>query len=232
MIRTRAGSLTILVIALTCAAGAATIGQVDTFQSGTVEGWVAGGGPNGQLPPVPPHVQLSGGPAGLNDAFLLITSFGGGGPGSRLTAFNINGQWADNYLTNGINGISMDLNNLGSTELTIRLEFENPFSGGDEAVTNIGIVLPAASGWVHAVLPVGLNALTALEGSVAGALGNTTVLRILHAPGITDAVPVAGLLGVDNITALGTPEPATNALSGIGLVMLGLAARAVRSRVR
>jgi hypothetical protein len=201
-------------------ASAVTIGQVDTFESGTTEGWTAGGGPMMSSPPVPPHVVPSGGPAGDDDEYLVITSQGGSGVGSRLTAFNIFGQWAGNYLESGVGAISMDLNNLGSMELTIRLEFENPFAGGDEAVTNTGIVLAAGSGWTHAVFPVRLSTLTALEGSVAGALSNTTVLRIIHAPGLTDSIPVAGVLGVDNIAAV--PEPATLFMSAAAIGLLAL----------
>jgi hypothetical protein len=212
----------ILAIAMLIAGNAiaVTIGQIDTFQSGTTEGWVAGGGPLGQVPPVPPHVVTSGGPGGSSDAYLVITSQGGSGPGSRLTAFNIFGQWAGNYLASGIGAIAMDLNNLASTELTIRIEFENPFAGGDEAVTNTGITLNPGSGWTHAVFPIGLNSLTALEGTVSGALANTSVLRIIHAPGLTDSVPTAGVLGVDNIAAV--PEPATFLISGVAITFLAL----------
>jgi len=167
-------------------------------------------------------VVLSGGPAGASDAYLEITSSGGSGPGSRLTAFNIFAQWSDNYLRNGVTGITMDLINLGSTDLTIRLEFEDPFSalGGDFAVTNTGFNLAPNSGWQRASFPIGLGSLTAVGGTVAGALGNTALLRILHAPGPTDAVPVAGVLGVDNITAV--PEPGAVFLTGLGLAVLAL----------
>jgi hypothetical protein len=197
-------------------AGAVTIGQIDTFQNGTTLGWTAGGGPFGQTPPVPPFVTMSGGPAGIDDAYLTITSQGGQGPGSRLTAFNISGQWSGNYLTSGIAAIAVDLRNLGSTELTIRLEFENPFAGGDEAVTNTGIVLSPGSDWTHAIFPIGLGSLTSLEGTVRGALTNTSVLRIIHAPGLTDSAPIAGVLGVDNVAAV--PEPATSALIAAALL--------------
>ena len=227
------GSAALILIALAFPSGlakAATIGQVDTFQTGTTEGWTAGGGPQNQFPPTPPHVVLSGGPGGMNDAYLVITSSGGNGPGSRLTAFNIFGQWAGNYLTNGIGEIAMDLINLGSTDLTIRLEFENPFAGGDEAVTNTGMLLAPGSGWMHAVFPIGLNQLTALEGTVSGALGNTTVLRIIHAPGISDAEPIAGTLGVDNIAAV--PEPATALMTITGLALVAGCVRKGRFAVR
>ena len=203
---------------LTATASAVTIGQIDTFQTGTTEGWIAGGGPAGQLPPVPPYNAPSGGPAGAGDAYLTITSQGGNGPGSRLTAFNIFGQWAGDYIASGISGISMNLINLGQTDLSIRLEFENPFAGGDFAVTNTAVVLPSGSGWTHAIFPIGVNHLTALQGTVAGALTNTSILRILHATSPTAAIPVAGVLGVDNIAAI--PEPSTFLMAGIGIALL------------
>jgi hypothetical protein len=74
-------------VALASAASAAVVGQVDTFQSGTTENWVAGGGPVNQLPPVPPQVVLSGGPGGAGDAFLLLTSSGA----SLLSISSVNG---------------------------------------------------------------------------------------------------------------------------------------------
>ena len=200
---------TTLFLTLSSIAEAVTIGQRDTFESGTTEGWIAG-------------------PAGADDAYLVLTSSGGQGPGSRLTAFNL-GQWADNYLTNGVGAIAMDLRNLGATELTIRLEFESPFATPQNfAVTNAGFTLAPGSDWTHVVFPIGLAHLTALGGtSVAGALGDTTVLRIIHATGATEAESVAGQLGVDNISAV--PEPGTAAVTLAGLVAL---CSALRRRVR
>jgi hypothetical protein len=202
-------------------AEALNVGQIDTFESGTTEGWTAGGGPLGQTPPVPPTVASTGGPNGVDDAFLAITAQGGVGPGSRLTTFNIFGQWAGNYLTSGLGFIAMDLNNLGQTELTIRLEFENPFAGGDAAVTNAGTTLAPGSGWTHAIFPFGLGELTALSGTVGGALANTSVLRLIHASGLTVGEPVVGVLGIDNIEALAAsvPEPAAIFAIGVGLIV-------------
>ena len=54
---------------------------------------------------------------------------------------------------NGVHAIAMDLRNLGASTLTIRLEFENPFAGGDAAKTNAGFTLPAGGDWKVAVLP-------------------------------------------------------------------------------
>ena len=50
-------------------AHALLIGQVDTFQDLTTDHWFAGGlGPPGQVPPVPPQVVATGGPAGAGCA--------------------------------------------------------------------------------------------------------------------------------------------------------------------
>jgi hypothetical protein len=35
-------------------------------------------------------------------------------------------QWAGDYLAAGIDGIAMDLRNLGTTDLTVRLLLEDP----------------------------------------------------------------------------------------------------------
>jgi hypothetical protein len=98
-------------------AGAVAIGQVDRFQDLTTDGWFAGGLGTGQVPPVPPEVNGSGGPGGAGDAFLQITAQGGTGPGSRLTAINAT-QWTGNYLAAGVGSIGLDVRNLGSIDLT------------------------------------------------------------------------------------------------------------------
>lgn len=69
-----------LAASLSPAAQAVSRGQIDTF-SGSLQGWFAGGGPVGAVPPVPPQVVASGGPAGAGDPFMLITANGSAGPG-------------------------------------------------------------------------------------------------------------------------------------------------------
>ena len=190
------------------------IGIPDTFESLTTEGWFAGGGPFGQVPPVPPTVIADGGPTGSGDAFLQVTSVGGQGAGSRLVAMNLS-QWAGDYTT--IAGIQMDVRNLGTSDLTLRLYLENPIPGPptDDAVSQ-GIFLAAGGGWQTVFFPLDAASLTLLNGDLSTLLQAVTVLRLMHNPLASFPPPqIAALLGVDNIVAIAAnavPAPAVSTL--------------------
>jgi hypothetical protein len=87
---------------------------------------------------------------------------------------------------------------VGSTPLSIRLLVEGPGGG---FFSREGVALPAASGWLRAILPL-------RAGDLAGGLDLTatlsdvTKLRILHSTSGEGADPVVGRLGVDDVTAL------------------------------
>jgi len=88
-----------LVLSLLCLpglAGAFPLGLVDDFEDGTTAGWVVG--LLGAVHPAPPANVADGGPDGDGDNYLLLTSLGGGGAGSRLAAINLT-QWAGDYST-------------------------------------------------------------------------------------------------------------------------------------
>jgi len=88
--------------------------------------------------------------------------------------------------------------------------------------------VPAGGDWTRVFFPVGLGALTALRGSVATVLGDTTAIRILHNPAAGFPPPeVTAQLGVDNITAVArVPEP-----SGLWLLAAGVSALRARRRL-
>jgi hypothetical protein len=205
----------------------------DTFQDGTTMGWFVPG-----IPGVPPGNQPDGGPAGAGDAYLQLVSTGVPGPGSRLSVLN-GAQWMGDYLAAGITAIAMDVNNFGPDDLVLRLLFETfgpaPGPPTDLAVTVADVVVPAGSGWVPVVFDLSAANLSALAGTVNGALGDVSVLRIFHNtdpdhPGPNVGPPlVAATLGVDNIAAVGAvPEPFSAVLLTGGVAAYLLRRRQLR----
>lgn len=231
----RAFGLMLALCAYLPVASAISAGQVDDFESGTTENWSAGGGPVGQTPPTPPANVATGGPNGIDDNYLLVTSSGNFGPGGKPTTSNFLGNWSGDYLAAGVGTIVMDVNNLGATDLDLRLGFGSgvvdfgppfTFTQTDLAITSNAVSVAAGSGWQTISFDVSLGALTAALGSVNNALSNTVFLRIFHNetanfPG--PAVPAS--LGIDNISAVPVPPAIVFLLSGFA----GLIAR---SRVK
>ena len=208
----------------------AVIGQVDNFEDGTTQGWLVGllGSPH----PAPPVNVSDGGPQGAGDNYLKLTSIGGVGAGNRLVAINL-AQWAGNYTAAGITTISMDLLNLGTTDLSIRLYLENPMNAPptDDAVSQ-AIFLQAGGGWTHADFGIDAQSLTSLHGNLNTLLSNVTALRIVHTPSAEfPGAPIVGMLGVDNITAA-VPEPASAVLliGGVGALLFLYRRRSVSAR--
>jgi len=200
---------------------AVTLEQLDDFEDGTTQGWVVGIG-IGASHPAPPANIATGGPAGAEDNFLLLTSVGGNGAGNRLTVINPF-QWSGDYPAAGVTEIEMDVRNFGGTNLALRLLFEDPAGGppSNEAVSSNAISVPSGSDWTHVVFPITPGDLTAVLGSVGAALSNATAIRIFH--GTTAAFPgnpIAAQLGVDDIRA--APEPAAAALLAFAVAALAL----------
>jgi hypothetical protein len=187
------------------------VGQSDTFQDGTTRNW--GGAP---APNQPVNIP-SGGPAGAGDAFLQITSTGTSGAGSRMVTLN-DQQWSGGQsYAPAVTGISMDLKDLGTSPLTIRIAFQG--TGGGTYSSTAGFSLSADGAWHHATFSLLDANMTTLTGSqpLSTALGGGIAeMRILDAalPAfVGDVIP--GTLGIDNITTVGVvPEP-----GGVGLVM-------------
>jgi len=224
MFRSITLSAAIFLAVLLCAAPALglALGQIDTFEDGTTQGWQVSlfGNPH----PAPPENIVTGGPGGADDNFLQLTALGGPSsvliPGSRLSVINL-AQWAGNYLDSDIGTIAMDVNNLGDSDLFLRLLFADPQGAppANLALSIEPIVVPAHSGWVSIAFSIDPSNLTAGLGSIGAALANTTEFRLFHSTDPTfPGEPVHALLGVDNIEARPVvPEPATATLLGLGL---------------
>ena len=229
----RMGLLGISAAVLSGAFPASAVGQVNDFEDGTTQGWQtnllgSGGAPQ-------PVVQ-SGGAGGPSDDYLLVASSGGSGPGSRLNIINPTG-WSGNYLSNGVTGFSARLINLGSSDLYLRILFEDPAPMSPPtniAYSGDAFFLPVGSGWTDAFFSTSAADLVIGIGTVESALANTTTIRLYHsfadaAPGAGAGIsPVNGRLGLDDFRAIGSiPEPSTWAtiLLGFGAIGAGLRSR-------
>jgi hypothetical protein len=209
--------------------------QVDTFQSGP-EGWHIGGP---MFPVTPLPTVNGGGPGGAGDDYLLLASTGNPGPGGRLVGINED-QWSGNYFTNGVNAITMDLKNLGSTDLFIRLLLAAPpfgMFGPENIVITDGVALTAMSDWTRHTFSISPSDVIVLAGTANATLANAFELRIFHNPdpdfpGPPTGIPrISAQLGVDNIAAAAIPEPATTLLLASGFAALAMKLRKRGGRV-
>jgi hypothetical protein len=171
----------------------------------------------------------TGGPTGVDDNYLRLTSIGGSGGGSRLTALNV--DWSGNWLAAGITHVRMDANNFGNSDVMLRLLFEDPMGAAptNMAISANGVLLAAGSGWQSLEFDLfGPSGLLALFGSVDAVLTNTTVFRIVHSSTASfPGEPVIAQIGVDNITAVSTvvPEPSSMVLFAVGALTLMIVRR-------
>ena len=203
--------------------------EVDTFEGGTTENWTVGLG--GTPSPAPPLNVASGGPAGPGDNFMQLTSLGGGGPGSKLSVINPS-QWAGDFIAAGITAITMDVNNVGATDLDLRLLFADPAGGPptNVALSTTAVHVPQGSGWISVVFPIAPADLTAELGTAIGALTNATEMRLFHNPAAAFGGPPLGppaitaALGVDNLAAIAAPVGAVPEPTILGLLAIGLLA--------
>jgi len=212
-------------------AGAISVAQIDDFEDGTLQGWQMG------LSSVTTSFMTNisdGGPAGVGDSYLEVTSdssvsFGG----SRLTFFN-RSQWTGDYTAAGITAIAMDLKNFNPSEaLNMRLAINGGFGPSNSMTGGVftsaaSISLDSGSGWTRAVFSLLPDDLIAISGGIGGnTTGNdvqATLANVLELRLLNSATPdwsghrATATLGVDNIHAV--PLPPALALFGSGLVVL------------
>jgi hypothetical protein len=178
-----------------------SVSESDTFSVNT-ENWQQGESASLRA--------TTGGPGGAGDAFLRVTSDGSGAHG-KLVVFN-RSQWAGSYSAAGVTSIGMAANNLGATDLRLRLALgtsSDPDTGGTWYSSLNPINLPAGSGWTNIQFPIGANDLTRVQGTGAYStvMGSVAALRLLHAPTASNRGPnIVATLGVDNIRAVGPSQ--------------------------
>ena len=129
----------------------------------------------------------------------------------------------------------MDLKNLGSASLPIRIALQKSSAGSGSPgyVSTTAFSLAADGNWHHATFLIDAADLTGLNG--AGPLSTflTSIgdFRLLSASSpslIGDAI--SGQFGVDNIQALAMPEPSGILAAALGIACLISFARRARAR--
>jgi hypothetical protein len=101
-----------------------------------------------------------------------------------------------------VSSLQAHLNNLGATDLPMRVAIEG--AGGGRFASIDPIVLPAGSGWQHVVFELTDAAMTPVGGAqtLAEVLANVTELRVLasNVPDWNGAALVA-TVGMDNLAS-------------------------------
>ena len=206
--------LVILVLQLaTNTAQGITLGQVDTFQDGTTQGW---GGYAAATN------VATGGPAGGGDRYLSLTSTGETGRSGELRAATDQDnrhRWDGNYVNAGITGIGMDLRNFGTQDLQMRIVFGGNY--GDWTSTDSFLLL-ADGQWHHAVFGLTAADLTWGGGgsnpnltSALMYMGGFSIRHQVGDPqGVGQSTPIAATVGIDSVTTV--PEPLSILLCAAG----------------
>ena len=175
-----------------------SLNLIDDFEGITTENWT-----KGDNSVVANQNILTDGPDGADDNFLRVESNGGNGADSKLVTFN-NAQWQGDYNASGVNYISMDVRNSGSSIIILRLAFEGFSSSRRWSSTNPIAVIPG-QGWQKIVFPIDENALTNITTSGLGynsTFDNVKGFRILHNDTPSwDGDPIEAILDIDNIQA-------------------------------
>jgi hypothetical protein len=136
---------------------------------------------------------------------------------------NATPRWQGDYTYAGVDGLMLDVNNIGPTDLSLRVAVDGPAVGttGGRWVSE-DVFVPAASGWqtlTFSLLPGDLLPGDFAATSAATTLRDVAVLRILHAPVAGwSGNAVTAQLRIDHIEVL--PEPGAGlALAGGGLLL-------------
>lgn len=205
--------------------GQITLGQIDDFSVVSAAGWS-----EGASSPNPPAHTAEIGADGLPGH--LVNTSDGGGAGGRLQMFNGDLRWTGDYLAAGVSAIELSAANFSDngTDINLRVAFD----GAGGFFVSDAIVVEDGSGFTDLLFELDSLSHVAASGGtgvLADTLSDVTLFEILSAE---DLPTVSGLgflqgdnivadLRIDNITAVGVPEPATTALALLGLA--GIAAR-------
>jgi len=119
--------------------------------------------------------------------------------------------WFGNYIQAGVDAIEMDLNNSGTTDLSLRLSFKR-----DGAVSLVPVVVPAGSGCLRVSFLVTPAAMT----NNGAALFNVTEFHFVHSAQFSTFLGelIVATVGIDNVSAVAEPSKQAPLLSGLAML--------------
>ena len=194
-----------------------SLGQVDTFENGTVQGWKPEG-----FGVLVSNIN-GGGPTGINDHYLDVFA-GGSNIQSNLQTHN-DSQWTGNFVAAGVTPISMDLKGVFGAR-HCRSELQSPkalVAQVRSGTVRTPYSLVPDGMWHHAEFSLDQNDLAAVNSPhpLMVDLANVAEMRLIRSAGpkvIADVQP--GEFLVDNITAVPEPSSIANLVAGLAAIML------------
>lgn len=161
--------------------------------------------------------NLAGGQGGATDRFLEVMSTAGSSAGSKVATHNAEERWAGNYITAGVSGVRVSMQNRGTSTLRVRMVL---FGLGNRWTSTNFVTLNPGAGWQTVTFGTGQADLTRVLGfeTYANCIGNVNQIMFRHDASTPSSggESLVGTLGLDNITAV--PGPGTGVLMGIGCV--------------
>ena len=205
-------------------AAAITLGQIDDFQAGTLQGWTGG---------TTATNQPSGGPGGAGDRYVRLNS--AGAQPRHLQHRPVGGELRRrgcHSRRHRPQQLRAESREPPAHDLHARLCVRGRRLHGLDADQRD--VLPAGSGWVKVEFSLAEPDLTRVIGadSYAATIANVERLHLKHDDGPPDPpgtqIFVNAVLGMDNVVAL--PEPAPTAVFLAGALTLACVPRGRRGK--
>ena len=194
-------------LALAAMSQAITLGQLDTFTSGT-ENWIGSS----------PSLAM-GGPGGASDQFLRLESGPGFSP--KMAARNIT-QWLGNYTLAGVDSVTLHVANFGVSAIELRVAVFG--SAAQEFTSTISSTIAADGVWRSFSFSLASSALTSVgaNNDYAGAMAGVTNFMFRHNPGAPTGAGnhpnFTGVMGIDNVRAVLEPASLLVVAFGVGFL--------------